>query len=133
MPRRSNSGELKRLREISGWLTIIFALSLLLLICYEIYTDYGYAWRALDLRWVAPQLAIVATISGALYIGSLQLKARLYRDQVEHATRLADSAPDLIECLKGLNELCEHLRENAAIILAGLSWDLTKRRPGGAL
>lgn len=124
---------IEKIKEISGWLTIIFALSLLLLICYEIYTDYKDCSRALDLRWVAPQLAIVATISGALYIGSLQLKARLYRDQVEHATRLADSAPDLIECLKGLNELCEHLRENARHYPSGAELGLNEKTTWGRL
>lgn len=104
---------IQNIKNFSSLLTAFFVLSLLVLIGFEIYTDWADCSKRLDLKWIAPQLAIVATISGALYIGSLQLKARLYREQVEHATRLADSAPDLIECLKGLNELCEHLRENA--------------------
>lgn len=105
--------QIKKTIRRSKLLAVGFVCALVSLLLFQVFSlpcpDPG----TLNLSWLAPPLAIMASMSAAVHIGTLQLKAHLYRAQVEHATKLADSAPDLIDCTIGLKELYEHLHENA--------------------
>lgn len=65
------------------------------------------------LNGIVSALAIMLSVSVALHIGLMQLKGHIYRGQVDHATKLADGAPDIINLSTGFKDLCAHLRENA--------------------
>lgn len=114
--KHGNARQFEQIKSTIRWskrLAIGFLVALVLLLVLEVIFFSRASDGALSLSWVAPPLAIMASMSAAVHIGSMQLKAHLYRAQVEHASKLADSAPDIIDCMRGLNELCEHLHENA--------------------
>ncbi|OZT72518.1 DUF4760 domain-containing protein [Vreelandella boliviensis] len=56
---------------------------------------------------------VMLSVSIALHIGLMQLKGHVYRAQVDHATKLAERAPDIIDFGMGFKDLYTHLHENA--------------------
>lgn len=108
--RYGNTRQFMRLRNNVFWSMTAAWLFLLLIVVLAFLVAW---WKMTYLTGLVTSLAIMLSVSVALHIGLMQLKGHVYRAQVDHATKLADGAPDIIDFGIGFKDLCAHLHENA--------------------